>query len=95
MSIFNIEFAILSKKYTPTPFKRNLNSRNNTIHEAVKSRSNKREQGFVLIFKDYCLLNVVCLHKNPAQELSKYRVSQKTWEFSDEFEIVFSNNSLI
>ena len=24
-----------------------------------------------------------------------YRVSQKTWEFSDEFDIVFSNNSLI
>ena len=25
----------------------------------------------------------------------RYRVSQKTWEFSDEFDIVFSNNSLI
>ena len=24
-----------------------------------------------------------------------YRVSQKTWEFSDEFDIVFMNNSLI
>ena len=24
-----------------------------------------------------------------------YRVSQKTWEFSDEFDIVFLNNSLI
>ena len=27
--------------------------------------------------------------------LYKYRVSQKTWEFSDEFDIVFMNNSLI
>ena len=26
---------------------------------------------------------------------SRYRVSQKTWEFSDEFDIVFSNNSSI
>jgi len=24
-----------------------------------------------------------------------YRVSQRTWEFSDEFDIVFMNNSLI
>ena len=36
-----------------------------------------------------------CRSRLSPKKTGLYRVSQKTWEFSDEFDIVFSNNSLI
>jgi len=39
--------------------------------------------------------SLINIKKVSYESIILYRVSQKTWEFSDEFDIVFSDNSLI
>ena len=51
------------------------------------------EQFFSILFFQNVLEKPVALERVMAT--ITYRVSEKTWEFSDEFDIVFLNNSLI
>ena len=46
-------------------------------------------------YRLWCGLNYYVINQITGIGTVWYRVSQKTWEFSDEFDIVFSNNSLI
>ena len=44
---------------------------------------------------DFRRVSTVQFYRFFGKYLYIYRMSQKTWEFSDEFDIVFLNNSLI
>ena len=71
------------------------------VQENVNPCLNALSQNHCLVFYYYinfCVLKVPLIKSFLAKNggfYPKYRVSQKTWEFSDEFDIVFLNKSLI